>query len=184
MAKFTVCSRIIPVSASRPALWRSLFCLTGEQICMRVPICKHAGKSVLSAANWKGQMRWVPQSGTGSHGNHWRGSSVFSRPESQQPALPSSLLDGNWGLVWPLDNPLALPPEQQQEWPWYYQIHSTPSAVHRGGMKQLCSSLRQSNQNYHIKKMCQKLWNSTTGWICEQAHSTMKMWYFFFSLRK
>lgn len=48
------------------------FIIAGEQICMRVPICKHAGKSVLSAANWKGQMRWLQQSGTSSCWNHWR----------------------------------------------------------------------------------------------------------------
>jgi len=46
--------------------------ITGEQICSRVPICKHTGNSVLSAANWKGQMRWLQQSGTSSHWNNWR----------------------------------------------------------------------------------------------------------------
>lgn len=72
MAKFTVCRRITLCSANRREAWRSLFITTGEQVCTRVPICKHMDKSVLNAANRKGQMRWLQQSGTSSRWNHWR----------------------------------------------------------------------------------------------------------------
>lgn len=117
MAKFTVCRRIILFSANKwsGVKWNEVkhgeasSITTGQEVCTRVPICKHMDKSVLSAANRKGQMRWLQQSGTSSRWNHWR-KQCFLPAKKSAACFSISWLDRNWESVWPLDSPLVFRP--------------------------------------------------------------------------
>lgn len=137
MAKFTVCRRIILFSANK---WSEV--RHGEA--SSITPGQKSAQGCPFVSTWISQCLVLPTE-RGRWGDYstvvqaaveiTEGSSVFSQPKSQQPAFPISWPGRNWESVWPLDSPLVLRPWWQQEWSWYYQIHSAPSAVHRAGSK-------------------------------------------------